>query len=243
MSERKKGLNTVKAILSAQGAVEGAVSAAISTEYPLGRPGGFIHFEELLRDAPAWFRGMNGAPIVELQRLSGAELWEEVIKRARISHQALKGDGVIDRMPYSTTSGMGSSIASSTITSFNHVLPMFGVAALMGMDAQKYLKEPDEDHPNWPVVKPAVAAGKDFLYPALSPEIFLTRLKSLFPASSEDVSSPAISFLVRDGAFTDGNVLCPAPGLTRYMLEAFGRELNNGYAAKLIPPAGVDPRT
>lgn len=243
MPERIDRHPVMAQLISDQGRIDTAVNAALYSPDQIGSPG-FINMVGLLDDSPSWFSEIKGKPIKELGRLNSVLLWKGMFENSGFTPIDLGREGLVREVPVGfTMEDAVTSVTRSTGGGFDHVLPLFGLAALMGKTAYRYVEFFDKGRLiEGPVIPRAAEVGKAFGSRSETPEEFLLRLKSLFPPETRYDDNSAMSILLRTGAFRGERRSCPAPRLTQLLLESFGRALEAGFADRMIGSTAVDPK-
>lgn len=241
MSERRDRHPIMTQLISDQERIDQAVSASLGTTIPIGRPE-YIRFGNLLEAAPTWFGRTGGHPLKELQRLNSSELWHGIFQDIEFDPMGLYRERLFKDEPRQGVSNIEAIDIMSLKTKKNlgYLLPLFGLAALMGHYAYSYIEEQvDDEWVESPVIEPVVAMGRRFGSQARTPEIFIERMRKLFPPRVMRGDGSAMDLLIEMNAFKrkgDPRFYCPAPRLVVMMIEAFGRELENGYDQRLVAP-------
>lgn len=193
----------------------------------------FISLGLLREDSPDWYRSLDGSPMEDLQRLSDDLIWQLLIERSGFkfdarSREDLKIEGAADL----SIQEHAGSISQSTMPGLGTSLPMFGIAALVGSDFDRYLTIESRRSS---VKMPALVAAKAlFRSNAKTPDIFLDRMRFLFPEAIDLKSTNAFSLIKNSGMFELDPVICPAQGLVKQIFETVGAELNGDFGARLI---------
>jgi hypothetical protein len=211
-----------------------AVSVALRSDYPYDTSTA-INYEALLQNGPDWFRQMKGYPIERLHKLNSTPLWSGIIERSGFE-LSMMDERLAARRLGNNPELAGSEITARTRNGFGSVLPMFGIAAVMGERVQESFTFRAY---RTPVAEAVVGAGIDIKTTAETPEEFLERLKRLFPERILHADRSAFSYLLVHQSF-GRDTRCPASGLTKQILEAFGKELRAGFDRELITQPQVN---